>query len=171
MTAPALSERLRSTLVRSRDLWPAREDYRLLPHTWRKDLIAGVTVGIVALPLALEYPFWSEKRPEALACFGPLLDGRDGGDAVLRVRDDGIGMTPQVLARAFELFEQGDQELHRAQGGLGIGLTLTRRLLEMHGGSIAAASDGPGRGSAFTVRLPLEIVASVSRTTLQMQAA
>lgn len=55
MTAPALSERLRSALVRSRDLWPAREDYRLLPKTWRKDLVAGVTVGIVALPLALGF--------------------------------------------------------------------------------------------------------------------
>lgn len=52
---PALSERLRTALVRSRDLWPAREDYRLLPKTWRKDLVAGVTVGIVALPLALGF--------------------------------------------------------------------------------------------------------------------
>ncbi|MGO1505513.1 MAG: SulP family inorganic anion transporter [Brachybacterium sp.] len=55
MTAPALSERLRTALVRSRSLWPAREDYRLLPKTWRKDLVAGVTVGIVALPLALGF--------------------------------------------------------------------------------------------------------------------
>ncbi|QNN82644.1 SulP family inorganic anion transporter [Brachybacterium sp. Z12] len=55
MTAPALSERLRAALVRSRSLWPAREDYRLLPKTWRKDLVAGVTVGIVALPLALGF--------------------------------------------------------------------------------------------------------------------
>ncbi|WP_299301156.1 SulP family inorganic anion transporter [uncultured Brachybacterium sp.] len=55
MTAPALSERLRTALARSRDLWPAREDYRLLPKTWRKDLVAGVTVGIVALPLALGF--------------------------------------------------------------------------------------------------------------------
>ena len=55
MTAPALSERLRTALARSRSLWPAREDYRLLPKTWRKDLIAGVTVGIVALPLALGF--------------------------------------------------------------------------------------------------------------------
>ncbi|MGO1283878.1 MAG: SulP family inorganic anion transporter [Brachybacterium sp.] len=55
MTAPALSERLRTALVRSRSLWPTREDYRLLPKTWRKDLVAGVTVGIVALPLALGF--------------------------------------------------------------------------------------------------------------------
>ncbi|NMA76872.1 MAG: SulP family inorganic anion transporter, partial [Actinomycetales bacterium] len=55
MTAPALSERLRTALARSRSLWPAREDYRLLPKTWRKDLVAGVTVGIVALPLALGF--------------------------------------------------------------------------------------------------------------------
>jgi signal transduction histidine kinase/ActR/RegA family two-component response regulator len=79
---------------------------------------------------------------------------RDGGDVVLRVRDNGIGMPPDVMARVFDLFTQGDRSLARSEGGLGIGLTIVRNLVELHGGTVAAASEGPGRGSEFTVRLP-----------------
>jgi CheY-like chemotaxis protein len=75
--------------------------------------------------------------------------------AVLRVRDHGIGIAPEVLPRIFDLFAQADRSLDRSQGGLGIGLTLVRRLVEMHGGTVEAASDGLGLGSEFTVRLPL----------------
>jgi signal transduction histidine kinase/CheY-like chemotaxis protein len=78
-----------------------------------------------------------------------------GGEAVLCVTDDGIGMDAELRPRVFDLFVQGRQALHRAQGGLGIGLTLVRRLVEMHGGSVTADSPGEGRGSSFTVRLPL----------------
>ena len=79
---------------------------------------------------------------------------REGEDAVLRVRDDGIGLTPELASRVFDLFVQGDRDLDRALGGLGIGLTLVRRLAEMHGGWASVKSDGPGQGSEFTVRLP-----------------
>jgi len=79
---------------------------------------------------------------------------REGDDAVLRVADTGMGMPPQLTARVFEAFVQGERPLDRSQGGLGIGLTLVRRLAELHGGSAEAASEGPGRGSLFTVRLP-----------------
>jgi signal transduction histidine kinase len=79
----------------------------------------------------------------------------DGDEAVLCVRDSGIGISPELLPRVFELFVQGTRSLDRAQGGLGIGLTLVRRLVELHGGSVHAASDGRDRGSTFTVRLPL----------------
>jgi CheY-like chemotaxis protein/anti-sigma regulatory factor (Ser/Thr protein kinase) len=79
---------------------------------------------------------------------------RAGDDAVLRVRDTGVGMSPQLTHRAFELFVQGDAALDRGHGGLGIGLTLVRRLAELHGGSASARSDGEGRGSEFIVRLP-----------------
>ncbi|HZR70269.1 MAG TPA: ATP-binding protein [Burkholderiales bacterium] len=78
---------------------------------------------------------------------------REGGDAVLEVADDGIGMAPEELKRVFDLFYQGKSELHR-KGGLGLGLTLVHRLVELHGGFVTARSDGPGRGATFTVRLP-----------------
>jgi signal transduction histidine kinase len=80
---------------------------------------------------------------------------QEGRDAVISVSDDGIGIAPRMLPRIFELFTQGDRSLDRTTGGLGIGLHLCRRLVEMHGGSIAAASEGVGRGSTFSVRLPI----------------
>ena len=79
---------------------------------------------------------------------------REDTFAVLRVRDSGIGIEPELLPRIFELFVQGARTLDRAQGGLGIGLTLVRRLVELHGGSVGAESPGPGAGSTFTIRLP-----------------
>jgi len=80
--------------------------------------------------------------------------GRAGNNAVLEVSDTGVGMSEELRGRAFELFVQGDAALDRGKGGLGIGLTLVRRLAELHGGSASAASDGPGKGASFTVRLP-----------------
>jgi PAS domain S-box-containing protein len=81
---------------------------------------------------------------------------REGEDAVLQVTDTGIGIAPETLSRIFELFAQGEQSIDRSAGGLGIGLSLSRRLVEMHGGTIVAASEGIGRGAQFTVRLPVE---------------
>ena len=80
---------------------------------------------------------------------------RQNADAVLRVRDDGIGMPDDLVPRVFDLFTQADRSLARPGGGLGIGLTIVRNLVELHGGTVTAASDGPGRGSEFVVRLPL----------------
>ncbi|VTT98761.1 multi-sensor hybrid histidine kinase : Chemotaxis protein methyltransferase CheR OS=Chondromyces apiculatus DSM 436 GN=CAP_7340 PE=4 SV=1: PAS_4: GAF_2: HisKA: HATPase_c: Response_reg [Gemmataceae bacterium] len=80
--------------------------------------------------------------------------GRDGAEATVSVRDTGIGLSPEMLTRVFDLFTQESRTIDRSQGGLGIGLTLARRLVEMHGGTVRAASEGPGRGSEFTVRLP-----------------
>ena len=79
---------------------------------------------------------------------------REGDDAVLRVRDNGIGIPAQALSAVFEPFTQLERALDRSQGGLGIGLTLVRRLVEMQGGSVAAHSAGPEQGSEFVVRLP-----------------
>ena len=78
-----------------------------------------------------------------------------GEHVIVRVRDTGVGMTPEELARIFNLFEQADNSVARSRGGLGIGLTLVKRIVEMHGGSVAASSPGLGLGSEFTVRLPL----------------
>jgi signal transduction histidine kinase/ActR/RegA family two-component response regulator len=78
-----------------------------------------------------------------------------GGQAVIAVRDTGIGVEGDVLPRIFDLFRQADRALHRSGGGLGLGLTVSRSLVELHGGSMSAASDGLGKGSTFSVRLPL----------------
>jgi PAS domain S-box-containing protein len=83
-----------------------------------------------------------------------LSASREDGEAVVRVRDNGVGMNPDLQERVFDLFVQGERNLARTEGGLGVGLTLSRRLVELHGGTISARSDGPGRGSEFTVRLP-----------------
>ncbi|WP_439627070.1 PAS domain S-box protein [Gemmata sp.] len=86
-----------------------------------------------------------------------LTAEREGGEAVLRVRDSGIGIAPNMLPRIFELFVQVDHASTKAQGGLGIGLTLVKNLVEMHNGSVAARSAGLGRGSEFVVRLPVAV--------------
>jgi len=75
-------------------------------------------------------------------------------EVVIVVRDEGVGMDAELLPHVFDLFIQADRSLERRQGGLGIGLTLVRRLVEMHGGRVEVASDGAGRGSEFTIRLP-----------------
>src|SRR5205085_985498 len=78
-----------------------------------------------------------------------------GRDLVLVVRDTGIGIPPDKLTDIFEPFSQIDRSLEKTRGGLGIGLALTQRLVALHGGSIEAVSEGPGRGSEFRVRLPI----------------
>jgi signal transduction histidine kinase/CheY-like chemotaxis protein len=80
--------------------------------------------------------------------------GCEGDDAVLRVADQGIGIPADMLPKIFDLFVQAHHTIDRTRGGLGIGLTLVRRLAELHGGSAHAASDGDGLGSTFTVRMP-----------------
>jgi signal transduction histidine kinase len=80
-----------------------------------------------------------------------------GNQVVVRVRDTGIGIESHVLPRIFDLFKQADEGALRSKTGLGIGLALVRSLVESHGGSVTAASAGPGQGSEFTVRLPLEV--------------
>ncbi len=84
-----------------------------------------------------------------------LVATRDAGEAVVRVADSGVGMPPDAVHRVFERFEQLDQTLERSRGGLGIGLALVRELVALHGGAVSAYSAGVGRGSEFTVRLPI----------------
>jgi CheY-like chemotaxis protein len=84
-----------------------------------------------------------------------LTAERQGREAVVRVRDTGVGIPAPMLPHIFEMFTQVDRSLERSQGGLGIGLTLVKRLVEMHGGSVEAKSEGPGQGSEFVVRLPV----------------
>ena len=84
-----------------------------------------------------------------------LTAGVEDGQAVLRVKDDGIGISPENLPALFEMFTQVDTSLERSRDGLGIGLTLVKTLVEMHGGAVEARSAGTGRGSEFIVRLPV----------------
>jgi PAS domain S-box-containing protein len=94
--------------------------------------------------------------------------GYDNGEAVLSVRDTGIGIPADLLPRVFDLFVQAEQSLDRRPGGLGIGLTLVKQLVEMHGGRVAAHSEGVGRGAEFIVRLPAAVG---QRPTLAADAA
>ncbi len=83
-----------------------------------------------------------------------VTTARDGDEVVLRVRDNGVGIDPVLLPQVFEMFVQGERSPDRQQGGLGLGLSLVRTLTTLHGGTVSARSDGLGRGSEFTVRLP-----------------
>jgi CheY-like chemotaxis protein len=84
-----------------------------------------------------------------------LTVAREADEVALRVRDTGIGIPPEMLSSVFELFTQLENSLDRSQGGLGIGLTLVRRLVEMHGGRVQVFSAGANQGSEFTVSLPV----------------
>jgi CheY-like chemotaxis protein len=83
---------------------------------------------------------------------------QEGRHAVLRVQDNGVGIAPDQLGRIFDMFMQVDTSLERSVSGLGIGLTLVKSLVELHGGTVEARSDGPGQGSEFVLRLPLLVV-------------
>jgi PAS domain S-box-containing protein len=87
-----------------------------------------------------------------------LSAAREGQEVVVSVKDNGIGMSPELAASAFELFKQGQQGMDRPEGGLGVGLTLVERLVGLHGGTVHAHSEGPGKGSRFVVRLPAPAV-------------
>jgi PAS domain S-box-containing protein len=91
-----------------------------------------------------------------------LVAERQGSEVVIAVRDTGIGIPPANLPKLFEMFSQVESSLSRSQGGLGIGLCLVKRLVEMHGGRIEARSEGLGKGSEFVVHLPLAVGASVA---------
>jgi PAS domain S-box-containing protein len=94
------------------------------------------------------------------------VDGRrEDGDVVLAIRDNGVGIAPEALGEMFELFAQGQRSIARSEGGLGLGLTIARTLVEMHGGRIVANSAGEGRGSEFIVRLPAASSSSATETT------
>lgn len=126
---------------------------------------------IVSLP---DEPLLLDADPVRLAqIFGNLLNNaakysekggqieiaarRDGDAALVTIRDSGDGIAPEQLTKLFQIFTRGARSAHRNQSGLGIGLALVRRLTEMHGGTVEAASEGVGKGSCFSVRLPLNI--------------
>ncbi len=121
-------------------------------------LVTAESVWVLADPVRLEQII-GNLVSNALKFAGPDHPVRvsvrvEGGDAVLQVTDEGTGIAPELLPNIFDLFVQGPAPADRAKGGLGIGLTLVRRLVELHGGTVDAFSDGKDRGATFTVRLP-----------------
>lgn len=133
-------------------------------------------------------PLWLKADPVRLAqVFANLLNNaakytapggqihvtveRQGGKAVVSIRDTGAGIPPEMLPRVFDLFTQVNRSGDRAQSGLGIGLFLVRRLVELHGGRVEARSDGPGQGSEFVVSLPLVATLAEEATTAARSAS
>jgi CheY-like chemotaxis protein/two-component sensor histidine kinase len=140
-------------------------------ETSRPLIEAGGHELTVALPPA---PLFLDADPVRLAqAFSNLLNNaaryteaeghirlgveRQGSDVLVSVKDDGIGIAAEALPRIFEMFAQAKPALERSQSGLGIGLSLVRGVVELHGGRVEARSDGPGRGSEFIVRLPVVV--------------
>ena len=125
----------------------------------RIELRRGIVPVADALAHALEAtrPLTDARRQAVAVALPPtaLYVDAESDEAVLRIRDTGIGIAADMLPRVFELFVQGDQSLAHTSGGLGIGLTLVQRLVQLHGGRVEARSEGPGCGSEFTIRLPL----------------
>jgi CheY-like chemotaxis protein len=99
-----------------------------------------------------------------------LTAALSGRDVSVRVADEGIGIAPEILPLVFEMFTQGDSS-HRGQSGLGVGLALARRLVELHGGTIAVESGGAGRGSVFTVQLPATTAPSTEHAPSSVETA
>src|SRR4030095_3066397 len=95
----------------------------------------------------------------------------ENNQAAIEVSDTGVGITPEFLPKVFDLFAQGDRSLDRSQGGLGIGLAVCRKLVEMHDGTVTASSAGPGRGAVFTIRLPLADAAPDAVANAQSSSA
>ena len=96
---------------------------------------------------------------------------RENGEVAIHVRDTGRGIPPEMLSHIFEMFTQVDDAVDRAHGGLGIGLTLVKNLVELHGGTVAAQSEGPGHGSEFIIRLPVLADAAASPKSPDQQSA
>jgi two-component system, sensor histidine kinase len=120
--------------------------------------VSGKPVSVLADPVRLEQVV-SNLLDNALKYTPPgrhidLTVGAEAGDAVLRIRDTGIGIAPDALPRIFDLFVQANPTFARSEGGLGLGLALVKRLVELHGGTVSASSAGPNLGSEFVVRIP-----------------
>ncbi|WP_406693409.1 ATP-binding protein [Singulisphaera sp. Ch08] len=100
-----------------------------------------------------------------------VSSAREGADVVIRVEDNGIGIPPEMLPKIFDLFTQGERSLARTEGGLGVGLTIVKSLVERHGGAVTVQSQGLGQGSTFTVRFPaLEVELPPADTPLAFPA-
>jgi len=142
------------------DKFGHRLEIALPPHPvhLRGDPTRLVQVFVNLLTNAAKYTEAGGQIRLAAARTDPAAEPGGGPAVRVRVRDTGIGIAPDLLPTVFDLFTQASRSLDRSQGGLGVGLTLVRRLVELHGGTVEAHSDGLGRGSEFTVTLPVSDV-------------
>ena len=123
-------------------------------------------------PVGLDYPLWVSGDPARLQQvvsnllknamkYSPenerigIFVGKDANNAIIEVRDSGVGIAPEILPNVFDLFVQSKDTLDRSDGGMGVGLTLVKTIVELHEGTVSAESEGPGKGSTFRVQLPL----------------
>lgn len=160
----------------------------LVQRTLEDHRAAFAVNGVLVESRLAAEPMWLTGDPTRIAqAFGNLLGNaakftprggrvaisldREGETAVLRTRDDGVGIAPEVFDHLFEPFSQAARTLDRSRGGLGLGLSLVKVLVELHGGSVRASSDGPGRGAEFTVRLPLGVAPEVMPPPDETEAA
>jgi len=126
-------------------------------HLLDVDVAQGIVVEVDAQRLAQAMTNLLVNAAKYTAANGRIsvTARREGGSVALSVTDTGAGIAKDLLPEIFEPFTQGQRSIERSQGGLGLGLAIVRNLVELHGGAVSAASDGPGCGSTFTVRLPL----------------
>jgi PAS domain S-box-containing protein len=146
-----LTEIVNNAVETSRPLIESRGQELIISHTTTPPWIEGDRVRLAQVLSNLlnnAAKYTSEGGKITLSVM------RENSDAIIEVKDTGIGITPDILPQIFDLFTQADHSLAHAQGGLGIGLTLVRELVEIHGGTVTASSAGIGQGSSFTVRLP-----------------
>ena len=150
LAVPVLSaiDAARPSLERKKQGFDFRHDRSPLPVFGDETRITQVVLNLLSN---------ASKYTPAGGRIALVLEKSDQ-QAVIRVEDDGVGIAPDLLPRMFDLFVQGERSLDRSEGGLGLGLTLVRRLVHLHGGTVAASSQGPGKGSTFEVRLPLDQV-------------
>jgi len=128
----------------------------------------GVDADIVRLSQAISNLLINASKYTDISGQIRVAARRDEDQVVLSVKDTGIGIAPDLLPQVFELFTQADMSLDRSQGGLGIGLTLVRKLIELHDGTVQAFSEGIGRGSEFVVRLPFVATADSTAVSRPM---
>ena len=159
MTRVELATVVDQALVMARPLIDAMEhrvEISLPPHPvlLEGDSVRLAQVLLNLLDNAAKYTPKGGRIDIAASVIGPVIE--------LKLRDNGVGIPPELLPQIFDLFQQGERTLDRSQGGLGIGLTLAKRLVEMHGGLLEAYSAGAGHGTEFTIWLPAHLGASAS---------
>lgn len=159
-----LVEVIKAVLETARDFILAKQQYLEVCLPEQPILVEGDSVRLsqVLLNLLDNASKYSPEKSQIEVNVQPY-----GADVEIQVRDNGMGISPELLPTIFDLFQQGMRTLDRSQGGLGIGLTLVKQLVELHGGRVTASSPGVGLGSTFSIRLPTvaeAIAFSVSET-------